>query len=117
MAGFLKRLFGGKGIIIPGADKLLEGEGRKVDIGDPAAGGTQVLLVRLEGKVYALDTLCPHNEGGRLVPGPLMDSKYALCPLHNYRFDPRNGATVGNSCKSARTYKVKEANGEIELFL
>ena len=117
MVGFLKRLFGGKGILIPDAGKLLEGEGRKVDIGDPAAGGTQVLLVRLEGKVYALDTLCPHNEGGRLAPGPLMESKYALCPLHNYRFDPRTGATVSGSCKAAKTYKVKESGGQIELFL
>ena len=89
----LKKLFSKPSITIPGADGLVEGEARKVDIGDPAAGGKQVLLCRVDGKVHALDTLCPH-EGGRLVPGPLADGRYAVCPLHNYRFEPDSGKAV-----------------------
>lgn len=116
MAGFLKRLFGGKGIVIPGADKLEEGMARKVDIGDPLADGRQVLLCRTGGKVYALDSECPHA-GGRLIPGPLVEGKYAVCPLHNYTFEPKSGAVVEGACKAAKTYRVKESGGELELFL
>lgn len=114
----LKGLFRGRGISIPGTDRLTEGEARKVDIGDPGAGdyGTQVILCRVEGTLHALDALCPH-EGGRIVPGPLVDGKYALCPLHNYKFDPRTGKAVDVSCKAARTYRIEEKNGAAELHL
>ncbi len=116
MFGRLSKLFGKRGVMVPGADKLLEGEARKVDIGDTLAGGTQILLSRVEGKVYALDSACPH-EGGRIVPGPLTDGCQAVCPLHNYRFDVRDGKAVGVACRSARTYRVVEKNGELEVFL
>ena len=86
----LGKLFGKRGVLVPGAEKLLEGESRKVDIGDPLAGGTQVLVCRVGGEVHVLDTECPH-EGGRIVPGPLQDGHTAVCPLHNYRFDVRDG--------------------------
>ena len=117
MLGRILGLFGkGRPVRVPGADGLVEGEGRTVDVGDPHAGGTQVLVCRVEGQVYALDTACPH-QGGRIVKGPLADGKHAVCPLHNYRFDPKTGESVGVACKSARRYKVVEANGELEIFL
>ena len=64
-----------------------------------------MILCRVEGRLHALDALCPH-EGGRIVPGPLVEGKYALCPLHNYKFDPRTGKAVDVSCKAARTYRA-----------
>jgi len=114
MLGRILKLFRGRTIEIPGASGLVEGEARKVDVGDPAAGGKQVLLCRVDGKVHALDTFCPH-EGGRIIPGPLAEGKYAVCPLHNYRFDPATGKAVGVSCPSARTYKVTEDGDTIHL--
>jgi nitrite reductase/ring-hydroxylating ferredoxin subunit len=117
MLGRLLGLFKKRGgVRVPGADQLAEGEARTVDIGDPFAGGKQVLLCRVAGRVYGLETECPH-EGGRLAKGPLADGKYAVCPLHNYRFDPRDGSAVGVTCRSARTVRVEERDGELELFL
>ena len=115
----LRRLLGAfrkRPIVIPDADKLAEGEARKVDVGDPLAGGTQVLLCRVDGRVYALDSLCPH-EGGRLAPGPLEDGRIAVCPLHSYAFDACSGKVVRGSCRPARTYRVEEKGEEFELFL
>ena len=113
----LRRLFNvfrGQAVTIPGTDKLEEGVARTVDIGDPAAGGTQVLLCRVEGKIYALDSACPH-EGGRLIRGPLVDGKYAVCPLHNYRFDPKDGGAVGVTCKAARTFAVGDKGDSVQV--
>ncbi len=112
----LLRLLQGTRIEVPNMDELAEGHARKLTVGDPAAGGPQMLLCRVGGKVYAIDTACPH-EGGHLVAGPLVDGKYALCPLHNYRFDPATGRPIGASCPKAHTYKVLESNGRAEVCL
>ena len=116
MIGRFLRIFGKRGVLVPGTDRLGEGEARKVDVGDPLAGGTQVVLARVGGVVYALDSRCPH-EGGRIQPGPLHEGRYAVCPLHGYRFDPRDGKAVGVVCRAARTYRVVERDGSCELFV
>lgn len=112
----LTGLFRKKGVLVPDTARLAEGEGRKVDVGDPVAGGTQVLLCRVDGRIHAIDTLCPH-EGGRIPTGPLAEGKYAQCPLHGYRFDPRDGKAVGVTCRPVRVYRVVEKGGQAELFV
>ena len=116
---FLKRLlglFGRPGVTIPGTDQLAEGQARKVDIGDPFAGGKQILLCRVDGKIHALDATCPH-EGGRIVPGDLQEGRLAVCPLHGYRFDATNGKAVGVACPPARTYRTRERDGNCEVWV
>jgi len=102
------RLFRGGGALISGTGKLPEGEGRLVTLGDPLAGkGVDLLLCRVGGKLYALDAHCPH-EDGRIEGGPLVEGKYAVCPVHNYQFDPTSGKPVNAVCPRARTYSVTE---------
>ncbi len=114
--GFLD-LFRGKAALIRGTGRLPEGHARKVDLGDPLAGtGRQVVLCRVEGGLYALDALCPH-EGGRIGEGPLVGGRLAMCPLHNYQFDPRTGKAVGRVCKDARRYRVREKDGDCEIWV
>jgi nitrite reductase (NADH) small subunit len=115
MAGWFSALFRGRSILIHGAGKLPEGHSKKIDVGDPLAGGKQVVLCRVGGALHAIDALCPH-EGGRIADGPLVDGLYAMCPLHNYKFDPRTGASVGVTCKNATRYKVREQDGNAELW-
>ena len=112
----LLRLLRKPTVHIPDAAGLAEGEARTVDVGDPAAGGIQVLLCRVDGKVHALDSLCPH-EGGRMASGPLEQGRHAVCPLHSYAFDPRDGKVVRGACRPARTYRVDERDGAFELRL
>ena len=112
----LLRMIRGARVEVPGTDALAEGEARKVTIGDPFSGGLEVLLCRIEGKLHAIDTLCPH-EGGQLVAGPLIGGKYAFCPLHNYRFDPRDGKPIGASCPKSKVFKVTERDGRAEICL
>ncbi|NUP97358.1 MAG: Rieske 2Fe-2S domain-containing protein [Planctomycetaceae bacterium] len=109
-------LFGGKPVRIPGTAKIGEGESRRVTIGDPLADGLEIIVGRVEGKLCALDRRCPH-EGGRLVDGPLAEGRYMVCPLHNYRFDPKNGRAVGVVCSDAKTYRIREQDGDADVWL
>ncbi|MDP6988826.1 MAG: Rieske 2Fe-2S domain-containing protein [Planctomycetota bacterium] len=110
-------LFRGKPTIIEGTAALEEGTARRVEIGDTLAGtGVELILCRVDGEVSALDARCPH-EGGRIVPGPLVEGRYALCPLHNYRFEPATGKARDVICRKARTYRVRESGDACEVWL
>jgi nitrite reductase/ring-hydroxylating ferredoxin subunit len=113
--GFLD-LFRGRPVVVEGTQRLAEGHSKKIDIGDPLAGtGKQVVLCRVEGVLYALDAKCPH-EGGRISDGPLVEGKLAMCPLHRYTFDPRTGKAAGRICADAKTYRVREKDGNGEIW-
>ena len=112
--GRILNAFRRKPALVKGAGKLEEGQARTVDLGDPLAGGVQVVLARKGGKLHALDTACPH-EGGRIVGGPLLEGRYVVCPLHNYRFDVETGKPWADVCKKARVYECREVDGDAEV--
>ena len=103
---------------IPGSARLPEGEARKLLVPPQRAGAPprEILLVRVDGELRALDTLCPH-EGGRLSEGPLWEGGTVCCPLHLYRFDTRTGAAVDDECDPDTTYVVREVDGVAEIEL
>jgi len=106
----------GRSVLIRGVGKLPEGQAKRIEIGDPLAGGTQVVLCRVDGELFALDVRCPH-EGGRIIEGPLVEGRHAVCPLHNFYFDPKSGRPVRGVCANAKTYKVREKDGDCQLWL
>jgi nitrite reductase/ring-hydroxylating ferredoxin subunit len=69
-------------------------------------GELRIIIVNIEGKLYAVDRICTH-ETADLSTGFLIDSE-VTCPLHLSRFDITNG-TVKNppATKPLRTYEVK----------
>lgn len=109
-------LFKGRPIEVPNTAAIAEGEAKNLTLGDLGAGGRRVVLCRVEGKLRALDSICPH-EGGRLSTGKLVEGKYAICPLHNYLFDPKSGAVVQGACRKATTYRIEEKDGSALLYL
>ncbi len=115
MLGRILDLFRKKPALVKGAHKVQEGHARRIDLGDPLAGGTSIVLCRVGGKLHALDARCPH-EGGRLTEGPLVEGKYAICPLHNYTFEPATGKVVRGACANATVYKVRESDGDAEVW-
>ncbi len=111
------RLFKRATITIPGAADLSPGQSRTVQLGN-AVDGTQILICRMQdGSVHALDTECPHGEGGRLIAGPLAEGKYAVCPLHSFHFDPPTGRVERGACRSARRFKITEENGQFHITI
>lgn len=112
----LSGLFKGRAIDVPNTDQLKEGTARGVSVGDLAAGGTRVLLCRVDGALHAIDSLCPH-EGGRLETGELVEGKLARCPLHNYLFDPKDGAVKRGACTRAKTYRIVEKGSNATFWI
>ena len=92
---------------VEGAGALPEGEACTYFYEDEAGVAGEVVLCRLDGELYCLDTFCPH-EGGRIVGGPLLDGEHVVCPLHFYRFDPRDGEVVDIECPPAKRYRVRQ---------
>jgi nitrite reductase/ring-hydroxylating ferredoxin subunit len=111
----LLRLLGRKPALILGTGKLPEGQSKSVQLGDPLAGDTEIVLARVGGRLCAIDSRCPHEPAGRITDGPLLEGRYLVCPLHNYLFDPTNGRAVGGSCGKAKRYRVREENGDAEI--
>ncbi len=116
MLSWLLGVLRGRPILVQGVDQLPEGRARRVPLGDPLAGGTEVVLARRDGRLYALDRVCPH-EGGRINDGPLVEGRYLVCPLHNYHFDPATGEAVGVACRRARVFKVRERGADCQIWL
>ena len=90
-------------------DELKERKPVRVDVGD-----TAVLLVRIDGEVYALANTCTHL-GGPLNEGPL-EGDSIRCPWHGSRFCLTDGAVLdGPAVYDERVFDVRVRNGQIEV--
>jgi 3-phenylpropionate/trans-cinnamate dioxygenase ferredoxin subunit len=72
-------------------------------------------LVLKDNTVYAFAEICPHA-GASLCEG-WMDAKgQIVCPLHKYRYDPKNGRNVSGEGYKLKTFPVKEDDGGLWVF-
>lgn len=91
------------------SDELEEGKGRPYEM-----DGHRIALVRHEGKVYALDDICPHADAS-IAFGPVENGCIA-CPWHYAEFSLESGEVLsGPSPRGIRTYRVREENGEVQI--
>ena len=68
--------------------------------------GRTYAVFRVAGKVYATDGLCTHEQV-HLCDGLVMDHVIE-CPMHNGRFDIRDGRALGApACVNLNTYPAK----------
>lgn len=80
------------------------------------ANGTNILLVKQSGQVYALSETCSHA-GGPLSEGQL-EGETVICPWHGSRFCLKDGKVLdGPATFKAPVYEVREQNGQIEVRL
>jgi nitrite reductase (NADH) small subunit len=102
-------------------EDLLPGEKKVVDI-----DGTGIGLFNIDGEVYALENVCPH-QGGPLCEGDLFrhldaevtanrrirkffrseERTIVACPWHGYEFEIKTGACLVNPMYSALTLPVE----------
>jgi nitrite reductase/ring-hydroxylating ferredoxin subunit len=91
---------------------LKEGRMRSCKVAD-----RDIVLCRVEGKVYALDNVCTHALA-RMSEGRLRGTRL-ICPLHGASFDARTGEVLAGpavqplALHSART----TAEGAVEVAL
>jgi naphthalene 1,2-dioxygenase system ferredoxin subunit len=86
------------------------------DVKAVTVAGREVALYSVGGGVFATDNLCNHGPG-RLCDGFLLDHEIE-CPLHQGRFDIRNGQpTCEPVTEALRTYPVRIEGGRVYLQL
>ena len=95
---------------------LAEGHAKKLLYESLEGNPEEIVVCRLQGRIYALDSFCPH-EGGRIAEGPMMEGRYLHCPLHLYRFNPENGQAVEVECMPAQTFVVDEEDGDALVWV
>jgi len=90
---------------------IKEGEARSFEV-----DGTGVLLSRVDGKIYAVEDLCTHDDGP-LGEG-VLEGFEIECPRHGARFDVRTGAVCRMPAVApVSSFPVKVENGHVLVEL
>ncbi|HJR46962.1 MAG TPA: Rieske (2Fe-2S) protein [Nitrososphaeraceae archaeon] len=80
--------------------------------------GRPIVLLMVDGKVYAMDAVCSH-EGGPLEEGTL-DKHNLTCPWHYAIFDVRNAKvsdqTVWATDLNSYQVEIDEESGDISII-
>lgn len=93
-------------------DELLENKMQCVK-----AGEIPVLLVRKDGRLFAIANTCSHL-GGPLSEGELLDNCKVKCPWHNSVFSLEDGSVVnGPATEPQPKFETRIKNGQIEVKL
>ena len=88
------------------ADAPAEGEVARLEV-----GGRFVLLARVEGVLYAVSDRCTHGRAS--LSHGWLDGCQIECPLHQGRFDIRNGMPTSPPCtEPLDVYQVVERDGQ-----
>jgi naphthalene 1,2-dioxygenase system ferredoxin subunit len=78
--------------------------------------GRDVALYRVDGNIFATDNICTHGHA-RLCDG-FLDGHEIECPLHQGKFDIRDGrATCAPATDALRCYPVRIEGGRVLLQL
>ena len=87
---------------------LAEGAAVSVDI-----GGHTYALFRIDGRVQAIDGLCPH-EGGPLAEGTVSKG-VVTCPWHGWTFDACTGCSLDPGGNDVAHYSTLVEDGKVFL--
>ena len=69
------------------------------------AGGRAICVANIDGRLAALDNLCPHRQGP-LGEGSVEDGT-VVCPWHSWAFDARTGEAVHNPGVSVSVFPLR----------
>jgi naphthalene 1,2-dioxygenase ferredoxin component len=84
------------------------------DVKGVLVAGRDIALYAVAGEVYATDNLCTHGNA-RLCDG-FLDGHEIECPLHQGKFDVRNGKPLcAPVTESLRIYPVRIEGGRLYL--
>ena len=85
------------------------GEARLIDV-----KGKQIALFNVDGKFFALDNMCTHEEAS-LAEGEICGHE-VTCPLHGAKFDIRSGEVLGPPAyDDVASYAVRVSGSDIEV--
>ncbi len=85
---------------------LKEKSGKRVMIDD-----VDVAIFKVDGKVYALQNVCPHQHASIIYDGFIEDGR-VYCPAHDWGFNLCDGKLGGKS-KGLDAYEVKIVEDDV----
>ncbi len=98
-------------VTIAKVGELKQGERKIVNI-----DGTPIALFNLGDKYYAIENVCPH-QGGPVGEGELRDGDTVACPLHEWTFNVKTGASPEFPGICVKTFQVKVDGNEIKVVV
>ncbi|VAX25673.1 Glutamate synthase [NADPH] large chain [hydrothermal vent metagenome] len=79
------------------------------------AGGRQMALVRLDKGYFAIDNVCPHQQGS-LCDGEVdLEKGEIICPMHGWNFEIETGVSSYNPKDKVKTFKVEERDDGVYI--
>ncbi len=96
------------GFVLAAPEAALDDGAAAVDI-----DGRTYALFRIDGRVRAIDGLCPH-EGGPLAEGAL-DKGVVTCPWHGWTFDACTGCSLDPVGRDVAQYPTLVEGGNVYL--
>lgn len=73
--------------------------------------GREIALFKINGKICAVDQICPH-QGGPIAEGGI-DGTIISCPWHGWSFDAQSGECTFNPAVKLDTFPVKEEGEDV----
>jgi nitrite reductase/ring-hydroxylating ferredoxin subunit len=87
-------------------EELQEGKMRRLSV-----EGTPVLLIKQQGRIFAIDNRCPHQACG--FSGGTLDGLTIVCPCHDWRFNLETGEYEKDPSIKLTMYEWKIDSGKI----
>jgi len=90
--------------------ELQEGKMKRVSL-----DGIPVLLIKQQGKIFAIDNRCPHQACA--LSGGTLDCLVIVCPCHEWRFSLETGEYEGEPSMKLKIFEWKIESGKIWVKL
>lgn len=77
----------------------------------------KLCISKVDNDYYAYSALCPHGGVHFSDGGVLIKNCVIVCPLHNYKFDVKNGRNISNEGYKLKTFSVNVVDKHLEIIL
>ena len=92
-------------------DELKEQTGKRFIIDE-----VELAVFKLEGKVYTLSNICPHQHNTLIYDG-FVEDEYVVCPAHGWMFNLKTGKTPsGTSGLDSYDVKIIDDNIYVKAY-
>ncbi|MFH2054911.1 MAG: Rieske 2Fe-2S domain-containing protein [bacterium] len=91
-------------------DQVPDDEGLMLEV-----DGLPIALFRVDGKYYAVEDVCPHQESS--FEGGELEGEEVTCPLHGWRLNVKTGESLEAPGVKVETYEVRLDGEDIYIRL
>lgn len=81
-----------------------------------SVGDKEVCILKQGDEVYSFAATCPHASA-KLCDGWVDAQGRITCPLHKYKFDPKNGRNTSGEGYKLKIYPTKIREGNLYIGL